>query len=217
MSPIPIECLCDSVNVMQLNSPSVQTNAPLILGSLPDPPIQDQTCPRRARIEIDLMLLAIEALELDGSESILETARQLEIDEIIKDRVALWRLRNTNPLRRHNQRRPLSITEAKALVVVGCYMARRLTVLIRQLLLASHQLYEKQLSAEHHFRLNDYLERFRAHFRSRMNPRRAAVAENYSDEKLNQLALTLLSQLLFCTGTYGMQRYWFSLFDGELG
>lgn len=202
---------------MQLNSPPSQPSAPLILGSLPDPPIQDQTCPRRAKIEIDLMLLAIEALELEGSEAILQTAKQLELDEIIKDRVTLWRLRNTNPLRRHNQRRSLSLVEAKALVVVGCYMARRLTVLIRQLLLAYQQLSEKQLSVEHHFRLNDYLERFRAHFRSRMNPRRAAVAENYSDEKINQLALNLLTELLFCTGTYGIQRYWFSLFDGEMG
>lgn len=202
---------------MQLNSPPSQPSAPLILGSLPDPPIQDQTCPRRARIEIDLMLLAIEALELEGSEAILQTAQQLELGEIIKDRVTLWRLRNTNPLRRHNQRRSLTLLEAKALVVVGCYMARRLTVLIRQLLLAYQQLSEKQLSVEHHFRLNDYLERFRAHFRSRMNPRRAAVAENYSDEKINQLALNLLTELLFCTGTYGIQRYWFSLFDGEMG
>ncbi|NJP09361.1 MAG: DUF3038 domain-containing protein [Leptolyngbyaceae cyanobacterium RU_5_1] len=201
---------------MQLNSPSIQPTA-LILGSLPDPPIPDQTCPRRAKIEIDLMLLAIEALELDSSEEILQTAKQLELDEIIKDRVSLWRLRNTNPLRRHNQRRPLTLVEAKALVMVSCYMARKLTVLIRQLLLAYQQLSEKQLSMEHHFRLSEYLERFRAHFRSRMNPRRAAVAENYSDEKLNQLALNLLSQLLFCTGTYGIQRYWFSLFDGEVG
>lgn len=202
---------------MQLNSPPSQPSVPLILGSLPDPPIQDETCPRRARIEIDLMLLAIEALELEGSEAILQTAKQLELDEIIKDRVTLWRLRNTNPLRRHNQRRALTLVEAKALVVVGCYMARRLTVLIRQLLLAYQQLSEKQLSVEHHFRLNDYLERFRAHFRSRMNPRRAAVAENYSGEKINQLALNLLTELLFCTGTYGIQRYWFSLFDGEAG
>ncbi len=201
---------------MQLNSSPVQPGGPVILGSLADPAIPDQTCPRRATIEIDLMLLAIEALELDGSETILETAKYLELDEIIKDRVVLWRLRNTNPLRRHNQRRPLSLTEAKALVIVGCYMARRLTVLIRQLLLAYQQLQAQQLSIDHHFRLNEYLDRFRAHFRSRMNPRRAAVAENYSDEKLNQLALNLLTELLFCTGTYGTQRFWFSLFDGEV-
>lgn len=201
---------------MQLNSSPVQSSVPVLLGSLSDPPIQDQTCPRRATIEIDLMLLAIEALELEGSEAILLTAKELELDEIIKDRVTLWRLRNTNPLRRHNQRRALMLTEAKALVLVGCYMARRLTVLIRQLLLAYHQLHEQQLSMDHHYRLNDYLERFRAHFRSRMNPKRAAVAENYSDEKLNQLALSILSELLFCTGTYGIQRFWFSLFDGEV-
>lgn len=204
------------MNVMQLNSPSAEPSIPVILGNLPDPAIADQTCPRRAMIEIDLMLLAIEALELEGSEAILLTSKELELDEIIKDRVTLWRLRNTNPLRRHNQRRSLTLVEAKALVVVGCYMARRLTVLIRQLLLAYQQLQEQQLSMEHHFRLNDYLERFRAHFRSRMNPRRAAVAENYSDERLNQLALNLLTELLFCTGTYGIQRFWFSLFDGEV-
>ncbi|MBM0742542.1 DUF3038 domain-containing protein [Phormidium sp. CLA17] len=201
---------------MQLNSPLVQPSSPVILSSLPNPPIAEQTCPRRARIEIDLLLLAIEALELDGSEAILQTSKELGLDEIIKDRVTLWRLRNTNPLRRHNQRRELTLTEAKALVVVGCSLSRQLTVLIRQLLIAYDQLTEKQLSMEHHFRLNDYLERFRAHFRSRMNPRRAAVADNYSDEKLNQLALNLLSQLLFCTGTYGIQRFWFSLFDGEV-
>jgi len=38
-----------------------------------------------------------------------------------------------------------------------------------------------------------------------------------SDEKLDELALDLLAQLLFCTGTSGMQRLWISLFDGEVG
>jgi hypothetical protein len=91
-----------------------------------------------------------------------------------------------------------------------------MTVLIRQLLLASQQLQEKQLPVEQHFRLSEYLERFRAHFRSRMNPRRAKVAAYSSNDKLNELALSLLTQLLFCTGTSGMQRFWISLFDGEV-
>lgn len=204
-----------SVSVMQLNSPSAQST-PLILESLPSPSIADEVCPRRARLEIDLMLLAIEALDLSGSEAILVVANELELQSIIKNRVSLWRLRSTNPLRRYSQRRPLTLTEAKALVLVGCYLARRLTVLLRQLLLAYQQLNDKQLSMEHHFRLNEYLERFRAHFRSRMNPKRAIVAAYNSDEKLDELALNLLTQLLFCTGTHGMQRFWASLFDGEV-
>lgn len=200
---------------MTINSPPTQSSS-FILGSLPDPPIALVTMPRRARLQIDLILLAIEALELGSSEDMLAVARDLELQGTIKNRVVLWRLRSTNPLRRSYTRRPLALDEAKALVVITCYLARRLTVVIRQLLLANQQLTEKQLSLEHNFRLSEYLERFRAHFRSRMNPRRALVAAYRSDDLLNDLAISLLSQLLFCTGTSGMQRLWISLFDGEL-
>jgi hypothetical protein len=50
-----------------------------------------------------------------------------------------------------------------------------------------------------------------------MNPRRAKVSVYLADENaLNELALSLLDRLLFCTGTTGMQRFWISLFDGEI-
>jgi hypothetical protein len=75
---------------------------------------------------------------------------------------------------------------------------------------------DKQIPLEQNLRLSNYLERFRAHFKSRMNPRRSGVIAYNSDEKLNELALELLGKLLFCTGTAGMQRLWISLFDGEV-
>lgn len=201
---------------MYLDSPPAQS-LPQILDSLPAPPgFEDRECPRRARLQIDLILLAIEALDLGGSEAILSVAKDLNLQGIIKNRVNLWRLRSTNPLRRYSQRRTITLVEAKALVAIACYLARRMTVLLRQLLLAYQQLSEKQLSPEHHFRLSEYLERFRKHFRSRMNPRRSGVLAYNSDEKLNELAMSLLAQLLFCTGTAGMQRFWSSLFDGEV-
>jgi len=200
---------------MPTNSPPAQSQT-LILDNLTDPLISERGCPPRTRQQIDLILLAIEALELGGSEAMLQMAKELELQDIIKNRVVLWRLRCTNPLRRSHMRRPLELEEAKALVVIASHMARRMTVLIRQLLLADQQLNEKQMPLDNHFRLSEYLERFRAHFRSRMNPRRAKVAVYSSDEKLNELAVSLLSQLLFCTGTSGVQRFWTSLFDGEV-
>lgn len=204
-----------SVSVMPTNSPAAPSH-PVILDNLPDPGIFDRGCPSRTRQQIDLILLAIEALELGGSEAMLLVSKQLELQDIIKNRVVLWRLRCTNPLRRSYTRRPLNLAEAKALVIIASYLARRMTVVIRQLLLAYEQLNEKQIPIEQHFRLSSYLERFRAHFRSRMNPRRAKVSIYNTDEKLNELALLLLGQLLFCTGTSGMQRFWMSLFDGEI-
>jgi hypothetical protein len=188
----------------------------MILDTLPDPAIEGQGCPRRTRLQIDLILLAIEALELGGSEAILAFAEELELKVIIKDRVNLWRMRSSNPLRRAHMRRPLSIMEAKALVVIASYIARRLTVVIRQMLMIYQQMYDKQIPLEQNLRLSNYLERFRTHFRSRMSARRAGVLALNSDEKLDELAINLLGQLLFCTGTAGMQRFWISLFDGEV-
>ncbi len=187
-----------------------------ILESLPNPEIGGDACPRRAKVELDLILLAIEALESGSSEQMLQLAKELGLDEIIKNRIALWRMRSTNPMRRAHTRRILSIDEAKALSAIACRLASRMAVNIRQLLFVEQQLSIKQIPPEYNFRLSEYLDRFRAHFRSRMNPRRAKVGIYKDDDKLNELAMSLLSKLLFCTGTLGTQRLWMSLFDGEV-
>ncbi|MEB3290807.1 MAG: DUF3038 domain-containing protein [Leptolyngbya sp.] len=189
---------------------------PLILESLPTPELPSQECPRRARTQIDLLLLAVEALDLGGSEAMLAVAQELGLDPVVKGRVNLWLLRSTNPMRRYSQRRPMSMEEAKAMVAIVGNLARRLTVLIRQLLTGYQQLRQRDLSLDHHLRLADYLQRFRTHFRSRMNPRRAGVIAYSSDDRLDDLALQLLEQLLLCSGILGTQRLWNSLFDGEV-
>lgn len=202
------------MSVQPLDTPV--ESLPLILDSLPNPSVEERACPQRTRLQLDLILLAIEALELGGSEAILGLARELELTDIIKNRVNLWRLRSTNPLRRAHTRRPLSLVEAKALAIVACYLARRLTVVIRQLLIAYQQLIDKQIPLEQNLRLANYLERFQVHFKSRMNPRRSGAIAYHNKGKSDELAISLLEQLLFCTGTSGMQRFWISLFDGEV-
>jgi hypothetical protein len=200
---------------MSVDSPPAP-HLPLGLDTLAAQGLPNDECPRRARIQLDLMLLAIEALDLVGGEAMLTTARDLSLDGLVKGRVHLWRLRGTNPMRRYSQRRPLHTEEAKALVMIICTLSRRLTVLVRQLLVGYQQLSDRELSPVHHFRLADYLSRFRSHFRARMNPRRAGVIAYSSDEKLDGLAIELLQQLLLCSGVLGPQRLWSSLFDGEV-
>jgi hypothetical protein len=187
-----------------------------LLNHLPTIPFKGDRCPVRACQHLDFLLLAIEALDLGGSEAILLIAEELGLKGVIKNRVQLWQLRNTNPMRRNNPRRTLSQDEAKALVEITCYIARRLTVLIRQLLLSEQQIREKNLPIEQDFRLYDYLLRFRSHFRQRMNMKRSSLLPYADDQALNGLAMELLGQLLFCTGTAGAQRLWVSLFDGEI-
>ena len=202
---------------LESDFPSPADTTASILNTLPDISLPAKGCSPRTQQQIDLLLLALEALELGGSEQMLAMAKQLNIGGIIKNRVGLWRLRCSNPWRRSYSRKDLSLQEAKALVIVAGYRAKDLMVIIRQLLVAEQQMRDKNLPIENHFRLSEYLERFRAHFRSRMNSRRAKVAAYIaSEEQLNELALSLLNKLLFCTGTKGIQRVWLSLFDGEV-
>jgi Protein of unknown function (DUF3038) len=200
---------------MQLSNPD-SIASPVILDSLPTPSVAEGVCPRRARMQIDLLFLAIEALDANGSEAILVVVDELDLGSIIPDRVALWRMRSSNPLRNLNQRRSLSLVEGKALVVILCYLARRLTVLLRQLVLSQQQLADKDQAATDDFYLAAYIDRFRAHFNSRMSSSRSMDLGYGTPAAINQLALDLLAQLLFCTGTSGMQRLWISLFDGEV-
>jgi Protein of unknown function (DUF3038) len=211
-----------SEGVMQDSpSPTPQTAAtPLILDSLPDVLAADSECPRRTRTHLDLMMLAIEALDLTGAEAILAVSQELQLESIIRNRVALWRLRSTNPMRRLSQRQVMTLQEAKALTVIICNLARRLTVILRQLVLAQQQLdagaaNATATSSTQIGQLQDYLDRYRSLFRSRMNSRRT-IGLYDSDSALDQLALEQLTRLLFCTGTAGMQRLWISLFDGEV-
>ncbi|MEL6352910.1 MAG: DUF3038 domain-containing protein [Cyanobacteria bacterium J06627_28] len=202
---------------MQVQSPpEADPQSPQLIDQLSVPEGIPDECSRRAKTQIDLLLLAIEALDLGGSEAMLASAKELGLEDVIRGRVNLWLLRSSNPLRRFSQRQPMSIEEGKALVLITCFLARRLTVLIRQLLLGYQQLSDQALSFDHHFRLSDYLARFRSHFRARMNAKRSGVIAYSTDEKLNELAIELLTKLLFCTGTDGAERLWISLFDGEV-
>jgi hypothetical protein len=207
--------MSQSTSVVSDSSSSNQSE--LILNRLPNIAPSEKECSLYVQQQIDLLLLAVEALELGASEKILATINQLELNRIIPGRIALWRLRCSNPWRRSYTRNNLTLEQAKTLVILAAFRTKDLEPLIRHLLDAEQQMRDKQLPVENHFRLSEYLERFRAHFRSRMNARRTKIAFYLqSESELNDLALSLLRKLLFCTGTKGLERIWFSLFDGEV-
>jgi hypothetical protein len=166
---------------------------------------------------IDLLLLGLEALNVGGTERILKISQQLGLKDIIKNRIFLWRLRCTNPLRRSYQRNYLTMEEVKALVVIIHHLAKSFEVKIRQHLIDTQMMREKGLPVDNHYHLSDYLEKFRNNFANRMNPRRVKVM-NYLDNEdmLNDLALSILTQLLLSSGSRGIERLWVSLWDGEV-
>ncbi|RMF25737.1 MAG: DUF3038 domain-containing protein [Cyanobacteria bacterium J083] len=178
---------------------------------------QNQQCSLHVPTQLDLMLLAIEALDLGAAEKMLVTIQELELTDVIKNRVNFWRLRCSNPWRRSYTRSRINMQQAKALTIITSYRAKQLSLPIRQLLVAQQEMHTRNLPVGVNFFLSEYFERFESYFTTRMNPRRAKVAFYLASEtELQNLALDLLNKLLFCSGTSGLQRFWVSLFDGEV-
>ena len=71
-------------------------------------PATTSRMPRRGMERLDLLLLAIEALDLHGSEAMVWSCEQLQLQEAFPDRVALWKSRCRNPLRRASRRGELN-------------------------------------------------------------------------------------------------------------
>lgn len=190
---------------------------PYILQTLPDYEISVKGCSPRLCRDLDLLMLGMESIEYAGGEMLLRAVSELELQPVLGGRTRLWRLRCTNPWRRSYMRRSLQLEEAKALILITNHRVRQRTAAIRSLRLAHQQMKAKGIPLEQNPALVAYFRVFRAHFRTRMNRRRAKVA-NYLQhpESLNALALVQLDRLLFCTGTAGVRRLWSSLFDGEI-
>jgi hypothetical protein len=160
------------------------------------------------KTQLDLVLLALEAIAGLGSEAMLQAARELGVEDMVSDRVSLWRLRQSNPMRKGSGgRKKLDVEEARSLVLVSCHLAQTHHRKIRQAV----ELLERVTAAEqppHHTPiLGDYLDRFTNIYEDRMED------DHISTEGMTQLAFKLLIDLLFYGGTQGSQRLWMLLLD----
>lgn len=161
------------------------------------------------KAQLDLVLLAIEALAGIGSEAMLQAAAELNLESTIADRVALWRLRQSNPMRKSSGgRKKLDVEEARSLVLIVCHLAKQHQELIRRAVALLEQLAEQNKEPHRTALLGDYLDAFSNTYSDRMEE-----VEDVSPEQLNGLALKLLIDLLFYSGPNGHRRFWLALLD----
>ena len=90
---------------------------------------------RRGVERLDLLLLSIEALDLNGGEAMVWTSQQMGLQAQFPNRVELWKRRCHNPLRRTTRRDQLDPVDAESLICLVCAMAERLYPMLHQLCL----------------------------------------------------------------------------------
>ena len=161
------------------------------------------------KTHLDLILVALEALTGIGSEAMLQAAAELNLKDIVSDRVSLWRLRQSNPQRKSSGgRKKLDVEEARALVLIICYLAGQHQELIRRAVALLEQMVEQNQEPYRVALLGDYLDSFSNTYEERMS-----LTENISPSMLSQLAFKLLIDLLFYSAANGHRRLWLALLD----
>ena len=169
----------------------------------------DSTQLDNIKTQIDLVLLALESLAGIGSEAMLQAASALNLESKIPDRVTLWRLRQSNPLRKgEGGRKKLDVEEARSLVLISCYLAKQHQELIRRAIDLLEQVAQNDSEPHRTAMLGDYLDAFNNLYVERMESDR-----NVSTERLTQLAFKLLVDLLFYSSPGGHRRLWLALLD----
>jgi hypothetical protein len=161
------------------------------------------------KAQLDLVLLALETLTKIGSEAMLSAAIDLGLESKVPDRVALWRLRQSNPLRKgQGGRKKLDVEEARSLVLIICHLAKQQQELIRRAVSLLEQMAETDREPHQAAMLGDYIDAFCNTYEERMEE-----DDKISTMMLTRLALKLLVDLLFYSSPGGHRRLWLSLID----
>lgn len=161
------------------------------------------------KTQLDLVLLALETLTGIGSEAMLTAAINLNLETKVPDRVALWRLRQSNPLRKgQGGRKKLDIEEARSLVLITCFLAKQHQELIRRAVGLLEQMAQSRREPHQAALLGDYIDAFCNTYQERMEE-----DEKISTDLLTHLALKLLIDLLFYSASGGHRRLWLALID----
>jgi Protein of unknown function (DUF3038) len=161
------------------------------------------------KTQLDLVLLALETLTGIGSEAMLSAANNLNLESRVPDRVALWRLRQSNPLRKgQGGRKKLDIEEGRSLVLITCYLAKEHQELIRRAVGLLEQMAENKREPHQAALLGDYIDAFCNTYQERMEE-----DDQISTDLLTNLALKLLVDLLFYSAPGGHRRLWLALID----
>ncbi len=162
---------------------------------------------RRGLERLDLLLLVIEALDLNASKGLLWTSDKLGLQDYFPNHVELWKCRCHNPLRKTARRGQLNSMQSEALILLISTMADKIYPDLRQLISSKEPANKNQERWELFYaRLIDLIS-------ERFNNRRSAVKKLLSYEYTDALFRNLILTLALSVGPGGVDRLRASLME----
>jgi hypothetical protein len=162
---------------------------------------------RKSIEKLDLLLLILETIDLNGIQSLFLISNRLKLNDILPNKITIWKLRNSNPLRKSYVNNNIKLDEFDALIKITVEMSKYLYPYIREIL-------ESQEDPEKNSLIwNDFNKRFSELIKERFNVHSVRVKKLLNQTVSDSIIIKSLLTLSLCISNNGYQRLKNFLYD----
>ena len=153
------------------------------------------------------MLLILETIDLNGIHSLYSLSNRLNLNDVLPNKVSIWKLRNNNPLRKSYVGNNIKLNEFEALIRITVEMSKYLYPYIREILKSQEDIQENSII------WNDFNKRFIELIKERFNMDSMRVKKLLNQAENDETIIKSLLILSFCISTQGYQKLKSFLYD----
>ena len=136
-----------------------------------------------------MLLLAIETIDLNGSESMFAISNKLNLQHLFPSKVSIWKLRSNNPMGKSQSRSNLSTEQLDGLIRITSEMSKYLYPYIRAII-SSKENYINKPELWNDFQ-SRYIELIEQRFNTESIIVKNLIDYDYSQEFFKKILLTL--------------------------
>ena len=144
--------------------------------------------------------MILETIDLNGINSIYALSNELKLNDLLPNKVVIWKLRNNNPLRKSYINNNIKFEEFDALIKITVEMSKYLYPYIRELL-KSKEDPEKNLDI-----WNNFNKRFIDLIKERFNVDSIRVKKLLKQNGNDEIIIKYLLTLSLCISNQGYQK-----------
>ena len=152
-------------------------------------------------------MLILETIDLNGIQSLYTLSNKLNLNEIIPNKVTIWKLRNNNPMRKSFINNKIKLYEFDALTKLTVEMSKYLYPYIREILQSREDL------NKNHVIWNDFKKRFLELINERFNINSMRVKKLLDPSLNDEILIKSVLTLALCASDDGYKKLRTSLIN----
>ena len=155
---------------------------------------------RQSIEKLDLLLLILETIDLNGIQSLYAISNKLNLNDVLPNKVIIWKLRNNNQLRKSYVNNNIKPDEFDALIKITVEMSRYLYPYIREILQSKEDLENNSVI------WNDFNKRLIELIKERFNLDSIRVKKLLNKTENDEIIIKSLLTLSLCISNQGYQK-----------